>query len=61
MHRREHASLFKADLVVPLLVEDWKRKHRLGDLQQYMPPSKVDAIQLCGKKQGRRWQVTATA
>ena len=38
----------RANLVLPLLVEDWKRKDRFWDLQHHMPPSKRDPQSLRG-------------
>jgi len=38
---------WRADLVLPLLVEDWKRKDCFWNLQHHMPLSKLDPQSLC--------------
>ena len=42
IHVKHVCRCWRADLVLPLLVEDGKRKDCFRDLQHHMPPSKLD-------------------
>lgn len=42
-HVKHVCRCWRADLVLPLLVEDRKRKDCFRDLQHHMPPSKLNS------------------
>ena len=43
-HVKHVCRCWSTDLVLPLLVEDWKRKDCFRDLQHHMPLPKLDSL-----------------